>query len=261
MRILSGVALFCVMALSLLAAGLAQADPGPGDACPAAGRVVETGGAESGGVGYKMVCEDDIWKVIIGFNGSGQLTQLGNQACMNGQILKYNGTRWACANEGGLPCGGIGGECADGTIFAGWSPDGRVPMFTTPADAPGGPYIWGPTGAVASVRCTSSGTQNACWTGSANSATLAGLGASYQAATYCEGLSAHGYIDWYLPSVLEVGILIDNANMIGNFALDGGDYWSSSELNANNAWDRSLNWYGQVGNGKGGHYRVRCVRK
>jgi hypothetical protein len=42
--------------------------------------------------------------------------------------------------------------------------------------------------------------------GAANSATLAGLGANYQAAIFCEGLSSGGYTDWYLPALAELNV-------------------------------------------------------
>ena len=43
--------------------------------------------------------------------------------------------------------------------------------------------------------------------GPTNSASLASLGASYQAAVYCEGLTIGGYSDWYLPSKNELEVL------------------------------------------------------
>ena len=43
--------------------------------------------------------------------------------------------------------------------------------------------------------------------GPANSASLAALGASYEAATFCEGLTIGGYSDWYLPAVNELVVL------------------------------------------------------
>lgn len=55
---------------------------------------------------------------------------------------------------------------------------------------------WGPTlvttGATSEIN------------GPANSATLAALGALYQAATFCEGVSSGGYTDWYLPATREL---------------------------------------------------------
>ena len=43
--------------------------------------------------------------------------------------------------------------------------------------------------------------------GPTNSASLAALGASYQAATFCEGLTIGGYSDWYLPAKNELEVL------------------------------------------------------
>jgi hypothetical protein len=43
--------------------------------------------------------------------------------------------------------------------------------------------------------------------GPTNSASLAALGASYQAAVFCEGLTIGGYSDWYLPAKNELEVL------------------------------------------------------
>jgi hypothetical protein len=43
--------------------------------------------------------------------------------------------------------------------------------------------------------------------GPTNSASLAALGASYEAATFCEGLTIGGYSDWYLPAKNELEVL------------------------------------------------------
>jgi len=42
--------------------------------------------------------------------------------------------------------------------------------------------------------------------GPTNSATLAGLGSTYAAATFCEGLTIGGYSDWYLPATNELEV-------------------------------------------------------
>lgn len=46
--------------------------------------------------------------------------------------------------------------------------------------------------------------------GPTNSASLASLGADYQAAIFCEGLTIGGYSDWYLPSQNELEVLYYN---------------------------------------------------
>ena len=46
--------------------------------------------------------------------------------------------------------------------------------------------------------------------GPTNSANEAALGASYEAATFCEGLTIGGYSDWYLPAKNELEVLYYN---------------------------------------------------
>lgn len=179
------------------------------------------------------------------------------------------------------PCAGSpspGQTCADGSVYAGLSPDGNVPMFTTPADAPSlyhlndGSNLWVDT---AMVNCTevTPGTAGSCQTGEANTAFLVGLSGSgspapYVAAEYCDGLSAHGHDDWYLPAQDELNVLYTNKNtgiLDGTFDETGsfpaGFYWSSSEHNIDSARQQRFSDGSQSTFWKSVVISVRCVRK
>ena len=82
------------------------------------------------------------------------------------------------------------------------------------------------------------------------------------AAQLCHDYNNSGYSDWYVPSINELVHLSENQNAIGNLVV-GGNYWSSSEYDASNAYYVSF-----LGNGgcietiapKGNNLNVRCVR-
>lgn len=176
------------------------------------------------------------------------------------------------------PCTGSpspGQVCADGSVYAGLSPDGNVPMFTTPADA--GQFNWndGSTNWLdtAMENCVSvtPGAQASCQTGEANTALLVGLGmtpspAPYGAARHCNALTAHGHDDWYLPAQDELAVLYANHVALGGFNVSGsypvGYYWSSSEndfayVQVQNFSDGGQSPFGD----KGDSFSIRCVRK
>ncbi|MBU0859389.1 MAG: hypothetical protein KJ667_05585, partial [Alphaproteobacteria bacterium] len=175
-------------------------------------------------------------------------------------------------NGGPAGCATAGALCADGTRYAGVTPDGKLHMFTTPADAPG-TYTWndGSTNyfdTAIEPDCFNDnlpGPDITCATGQNNTALLAGAPAGadapYAAAEYCDGLSAHGYTDWYLPSQIETNVLYTNRTAIGGFA--AVDYWTSSEAHIDT--DAAMVSFGASGT----NYRepkdqlnnVRCVRK
>lgn len=100
------LALWPVLAFTLLVTPARAQNPG--DACLAgqAGHLTQTGGT---GAGALMVCESLQWRPILGYNAQGGITAIGNLTCTNGQVLSYNGTQWACADAsnvesvGGLP--------------------------------------------------------------------------------------------------------------------------------------------------------------
>lgn len=71
----------------------------PGDACTEANVYAISAGPESTGAGYFMVCQGGIWRSLLSFNNTAQVTRIGDQTCSNTQILKFNGTTWACAAD------------------------------------------------------------------------------------------------------------------------------------------------------------------
>ncbi|MFA5175558.1 MAG: LamG-like jellyroll fold domain-containing protein [Patescibacteria group bacterium] len=105
------------------------------------------------------------------------------------------------------------------------------------------------------------GTSDAIGTGQANTTAIVGqAGHTTSAAKLCDDLISGGYSDWYLPSRNELNKLYLNRVAIGGFSLTSW-YWSSSESNAYQSWDRyfdsDLEYADDKGYG-GGH--VRAVR-
>jgi Protein of unknown function (DUF1566) len=96
----------------------------------------------------------------------------------------------------------IGDRTADGTIYAGISPNTYQPMYVTPEDAPE-TYTF------------------------------------KEATRYAKKLDAHGHKDWRIPSERELTVLFNNRGAIGAFNSSGlysglyknapGWYWSSSQ--------------------------------
>jgi hypothetical protein len=137
--------------------------------------------------------------------------------------------------------------------------------------------------------------------GPTNSASLAALGASYAAATFCEGLTIGGYSDWYLPAKNELEVLYyflkptttandssgSNANAVSPEPLNtnytsgspaqtsagigfrtaetnafvSSYYWSSTEGNANASGDQDFINGRQSNDGKNDSIYVRAVRR
>ena len=121
----------------------------------------------------------------------------------------------------------IGDRMADGTVFAGISPDTGKAMYATPKDAP--------------------------LTYSFN-----------QAKKYAAKLEAHGHQDWRVPTKGELNVLFNNRAAIGGFDVSGstpgGWYWSSSSCGTWDAWGQRFS-DGLQGNGlKDNRSSVRCVR-
>lgn len=160
-------------------------------------------------------------------------------------------------------CETIGDICGDGTIYAGLSPDGNVKMYAAAADAPS-TLVWGP-GAGSTMDDCAPGpwAEDSCKTGEANTTVLAGLGTSYEAATYCADLSAHGHTDWYLPSVLEFQVMAALGPAPNHGFTDEDYYWTSTEVGDSHVFDGYVDGVdGTVSwDGKYLSLYVRCVRR
>jgi len=96
--------------------------------------------------------------------------------------------------------------------------------------------------------------------GEANtSAIVSQLGSDGHAAYVCDTLTAYGYSDRYLPAKDELNALYQNKDAIGGFS--SNNYWSSTENDANNAWNQNFNNGNQNNYNKNNNKRVRCVRR
>src|SRR5690349_10129930 len=119
---------------------------------------------------------------------------------------------------------------ADGSIFAGISPDTHKAMYVTGADA----------------------SLTVKWK---------------KAMDYAAGLEAHGRHDWRVPTKAELNLLWENRDkgaLKGTFNVTGSDpagwYWSSTEYVNGYAWDQRFSDGGQLWNGKYVDSSLRCVR-
>ncbi|GAA5070222.1 hypothetical protein GCM10023209_12730 [Roseibacterium beibuensis] len=150
-------------------------------------------------------------------------------------------------------------------------------MYTTPADAPA-TYSWNDGTFnytnLSMADCTNEppGFAATCQTGEANTAFLVGATGEpdypFAAAEYCDGLTAHGYSDWYLPAQDELDVLYTNKNtgdLNGTFNETGsfpaGYYWSSSESTDFNGRAQRISDGNYDDMDKNEGLAVRCVRK
>jgi hypothetical protein len=75
-----------------------------------------------------------------------------------------------------------------------------------------------------------------------------------------------GFSDWYLPSLWELNILFNSATIINkilgstNGFITSNNYWSSTEVGATSAWNKSFFDNSDSNSGKNGNRIVRAVR-
>ena len=188
----------------------------------------------------------------------------------------------------GIPCSvTVGKVCADGSVFAGLTPDGNVPMYTTRCSVGqtwngsactgtqsamtwnDGTYGYLDTALPNCATNAPSGT-GTCSTGKSNSELLLSEDSSttagfqpHTAVVACDNLADHGHSDWYLPSINELYVVYVNQSAIGNISPHSiYRYLSSSELSAGTAKVILFSDGSQAaGNNKNNYSYVRCVRK
>lgn len=100
-------------------------------------------------------------------------------------------------------------------------------------------------------------------TGSTNTNTLISQygSARFHAASFCKiYYSGGGYTDWYLPSLMELRELYNQRNVVGG--LLSNSYWSSSEIDFNNAWTINFGTasYAAVRTNKSTNIALRAIR-
>ena len=104
-----------------------------------------------------------------------------------------------------------------------------------------------------------SGTGTDIGKGEANTqAIINGCGTSGIAPRICYFLAMDGHSDWFLPSKDELNLMFLQKNVIGGFSNIA--YWSSSEYDANLAWNQYINDGSVYASNKTNMYCVRAVR-
>ncbi len=201
----------------------------------------------------KIVVGRDISSLPAYWRGALDDVRLYDRKLSTAEIQKLYQMGTPIGSSTALPqgCPNIGDVCDDGTIYAGDSPDGTIPMFAAPEDEEG-TFTWGDNGLLGLSADDGDG----------NTETLAALGeAAHPAAYACYNKNTIGYDDWYLPARNEMDNdnLNNGGNEIGGLLADA--YWSSSENDASTAWGRDFNVDNNTNRSRGNALRVRCVRK
>lgn len=152
-------------------------------------------------------------------------------------------------------CPIIGNLCSDGSYYIGQIGGENVYATAVGSEANlpwnNGSTSWTTTGVTSFTN------------GSGNTSTLVALsdaGAPYQAAEYCDDLSAHSRSDWYMPALNELELFWSSGSPVAGIKNDGTFYNTSTEEGSD-----SVYWRNNGGEGWGGNKHVaapvRCVRR
>ena len=204
------------------------------------------------------------------FLGDGsQLTGLLPAGPQAGDITYYDGSAWQRIAKGVvgsvLRMGNNGMPEWAGTtegLLEVTLPNSEI-LYVHPTDNSTG-IIWGDLSDIAALPNTPDA--NMDYNGENNTQAIVGQLQNYNSGNYaaklCADLVAFSFDDWYLPAAGELNMMYQQLGPSGSGDITIGYYWSSSELNANNAWRLFF------GNGTpffvskdASDYRCRCVRR
>jgi hypothetical protein len=191
-------------------------------------------------------------------DGSGTGTFVSNLTGLTSNTLYY--VRAYATNSVGTAYGNELSFTTSGTFYIGQSYGGGIIFYIDSTGQHGliAATSDQSTGAEWGCYGTLIGTSTAIGTGQANTTAIVnGCSTVGIAARICYDLVLNGYSDWFLPSKDELNQMYIHRTNLG---ITSYVYWSSSEQDANFAWDLSFfngNWWGYV---KYGAYYVRAVR-
>ncbi|MCC2099440.1 MAG: DUF1566 domain-containing protein, partial [Hyphomicrobiales bacterium] len=208
---------------------------------------------------------DHNWSSSAGTIDNGQYLQLrltssaANSTMNSATVTVGSGSdQWDVTTEAGGPtgCPSVGDLCSDGSYYI-----GQV----------GGNDIYATAAASQSSQTWNNGTTNWTTTGftsttdgpgnTAGLVALSGAASPYDAAVYCDGLSAHSQTDWYLPARDELNLYWNGGSPVAGVLTNGTWYWSSTENNNSEAWAQRFNDGTQDSQiSKSSARSIRCVR-
>ena len=184
-----------------------------------------------------------------------------NPAEPGGQSVE-GASGWQCSSGSGgdgVPtgCPNVGDQCDDDSYYVGEL--GGEKIYATSSDSEvsrswnNGTENWSPTG----FASTTNGPGNT--DGLVN---LSDSGAPYEAAEYCDDLTAHGHSDLYLPAKDELHLFYNSGSPVAGVQTGGSNwYWASTENNTWYSWCEHLGDGNQVDTLKTDILLVRCVRR
>ncbi|MBU4603186.1 DUF1566 domain-containing protein [bacterium] len=214
----------------------------------------DKGYAVAGWTNSKGAGSDDVWVIKLDEQGNlGESSEEESQLFIPEETSKEDATlnkTYALRDTG--PAGGL--------IFydKGSYSDGWQYLESAPASTEWISKQWGSNGTMIG------GTETGIGTGQRNTTIIVTWLNSHsetdRAAQLCDALVYGGYSDWFLPSTDELNLMYENLEVdsVGGFA--DGNYWSSSEYDADFAWSQFFYDGCQGISTKSINTRVRAVR-